>query len=93
MTGDHVRRRHVWVDGAGGYRRPGLVITWRRNSGTEWEAYVARVHGDGEALITWEPASNLTRSLTTDGHSTRRIREDRGITEVGAAPPTVSWPQ
>ena len=59
MTGDHVRRRHVWVDGAGGHRRPGLVIAWRRTSESEWEAYVARVHGDGEALITWEPASNL----------------------------------
>ena len=66
MTGDHVRRRHVWVDGAGGYRRPGLVITWRRTGGTEWEAYVARLHGHGEVLITWEPASNL-HPVTDDG--------------------------
>src|SRR5215212_2752559 len=50
MTGDHVRRRHVWFGGTGGYRRPGLVIAWRRSSGTEWEAHVARVHGDGEVL-------------------------------------------
>ena len=58
MTGDHVRRRHVWVDGAGGYQRPELVIAWRKSK-TEWEAYVARVHGNGEVLITWESASHL----------------------------------
>ena len=60
MGRDEPRRRHVWVDGAGGYRYPGLVITWRRTEdGTSWEAYVAHAQSDGAALVTWEPASAL----------------------------------
>jgi hypothetical protein len=67
MTIDQVKRQHVWVDGAGGYRRPGLVIAWqRRADGPEWEAYVAQAHGDGSALITWEPATDL-HPVTDDG--------------------------
>lgn len=67
MTGDQVKRRHVWVLGAGGYQRPGLVIAWRRTSDSSgWEAHVARAHGDGRALITWEPASHL-RPVSDDG--------------------------
>jgi hypothetical protein len=54
MTGDQARRRHVWVDGAGGYGQPGLGIAWRRRAdGPVWEAYVAQAHGDGSVLITW----------------------------------------
>ena len=57
MDTDSPRRRHVWVDGSGGYRRPGLVISWRRNGGG-WEAYVA-IGSDGSVLLTWEPANQL----------------------------------
>ena len=60
MGSDEPKRRHVWVDGTGGYRYPGLVITWRRTSdGSGWEAYVAHSHRDGGALLTWELASAL----------------------------------
>ena len=42
MGSDEPKRRHVWVDRAGGYRYPGLVVTWRRTAdGSGWEAYVA----------------------------------------------------
>jgi hypothetical protein len=65
MTGDSVRRRHVWVDSVGGHRSPGLVIAWRRRTGgAEWEAYVAQAHDDGAVLVAWVPAANLhPRSL------------------------------
>lgn len=47
MTVDRpVKRRHVWVSGAGGYQRPGLVIAWRRAGDSGWEAYVPHL-GDG----------------------------------------------
>lgn len=66
MEGDRVKRRHVWVDGAGGHQHPGLVMAWRRTADSYmWEAYVAQVHYDGSALITWEPASKL-RPVTDD---------------------------
>lgn len=66
MTADRVRRRHVWVTGARGRQEPGLVITWRQTGASEWEAYVARAHRDGSALITWEPATAL-RPVADDG--------------------------
>jgi hypothetical protein len=49
--------RHVWVNGAGGYRRPGLVIAWRRTDAGSWEAYAATITGG--VLLTWEPAASL----------------------------------
>ena len=51
------KRRHVWVDCSGGYRRPGLVIAWRRTAEV-WEAYVAILQGPS-VLVTWEKATNL----------------------------------
>ena len=60
MDRDTVKRPHVWVDASGGYRHPGLVITWQRPEGSNgWEAYGAMVLGDGSALVTWQRSSNL----------------------------------
>ena len=78
MTGDQVRRRHVCVDSAAGYRRPGLVIAWRRRGdGPEWEAYVAQAHGDGSALITWgtgdQPAPGDRRRLAARSQRSGKI--------------------
>jgi hypothetical protein len=33
MDPEQPKRQHVWVDCSGGYRRPGLVIAWRRAHG------------------------------------------------------------
>ena len=67
MDGDRVKRRHVWVEGARGDQQPGLIIAWRRAADSSgWEAYVAQVHHDGSALITWEPASKL-HPVSDDG--------------------------
>lgn len=57
MERDEPKRRHVWVDCSGGFRYPGLVITWRRTAGG-WEAYVAILQ-DNSVLVTWEKASDL----------------------------------
>lgn len=66
MTADRPpKRRHVWVHTSGGFQYPGLVIAWRNTDGTGWEAYVAMKHGDGAALVTWEPAAAL-RPVTDD---------------------------
>jgi hypothetical protein len=54
---DEPKRRHVWVDCSGGFRRPGLVIAWRRIA-DGWEAYVAILRDDS-VLVTWEKASDL----------------------------------
>ena len=51
------RRRHVWVDCSGGFRRPGLVIAWRR-ADDGWEAYVA-TWAESSVLVTWEKAAVL----------------------------------
>jgi hypothetical protein len=51
MDRDNARRRHVWVDVSGGYRRPGLVIAWRRRN-ESWEGYVAVVR-EGSVPVTW----------------------------------------
>ena len=59
MDRDNVKRRHVWVDSSGGYRHPGLVITWRRSADGEWEAYVATTSKFGSALVRWAPALSL----------------------------------
>jgi hypothetical protein len=77
MDSDSPRRRHVWVDGSGGYRRPGLVISWRRTDGGAWEAYVA-VGKDGSVLLSWEPANQL-HPVTDDrpASMTPRPREER----------------
>ena len=70
----HAKRRHVWVDGAGGYRYPGLIITWRRTEdGAGWEAYVAQSHSDGGALVTWVPASAL--HLVADDRWQQTVRK------------------
>lgn len=60
------QRRHVWVDCSGGYRRPGLVIAWRR-TGDGWEAYVAILQGS-DVLVTWERATDL-HLVSDDGWS------------------------
>lgn len=59
MDRDNVKQRHVWVDSSGGYRHPGLVITWRRSADGEWKAYVATTPKFGCALVTWAPALSL----------------------------------
>lgn len=60
------KRRHVWVDRSGGYRRPGLVIAWRR-ADDGWEAYVA-VQQESAVLVTWEKESSL-HPVRDDGWS------------------------
>jgi hypothetical protein len=73
MDRDSPKRRHVWVDGSGGYRQPGLVIAWRRREGLDgWEAYVA-VARDGTVLVGWEPSSNL-HPVADDGYQLPRER-------------------
>ena len=57
MDRNDKRRRHVWVDCSGGFRRPGLVIAWRRAE-DGWEAYVV-TFGDSSVLVTWEKAAAL----------------------------------
>lgn len=61
------RCRHVWVDGGGGSRGPGLVIAWRRTD-DGWEAYVATAR-ESSVLVTWEKASSL-HPVRDDGWST-----------------------
>jgi hypothetical protein len=57
MDRNDPRRRHIWVDCSGGYRRPGLVIAWRRTA-DDWEAYVAILQ-DSSVLVTWEKSTAL----------------------------------
>ena len=71
MDRDDPRRRHVWVDCSGGYRRPGLVIAWRRTA-DGWEAYVATL-GESSVLVTWEAAINL-HPVRDDGWSRSQDR-------------------
>ena len=77
MTAERpVKRRHVWVHASGGFQYPGLIIAWRHSDKSGWEAYVAMKHGDGAALVTWEPAAAL-RPVTDDRRqpSARRPRD------------------
>ena len=75
MTGEQPKRRHVWVDGAGGYRYAGLVIAWRRATDPPgWEAYVAQAHDDGAALVTWVPAARL-RPVADDSCDNYAVRK------------------
>jgi hypothetical protein len=82
MDRDNVKRHHVWVDSSGGYRHPGLVITWRRSADGEWEAYVATTSKFGCALVTWgagvESASGHRRPLGGTAPSDKI----RGMAEV-----------
>lgn len=58
-------KRHVWVDSAGGYRYPGLVMAWRRNAAGTWEAQVAVVHTDS-VLVEWVAAAEM-HPIADDG--------------------------
>lgn len=66
MDREEPRRRHVWVDCSGGYRRPGLIIEWRR-SDEGWEAYVATLR-ESSVIVTWEKATAL-HPVRDDGWS------------------------